>query len=607
MSPHYPASSSSGAAGSPGPEVATTLFVGSISPGISDTWLTQLLEACGHMRSLKRASKAFAFAEYADPDSVLRAISVLNGRQLPSMGADVSAPAKKLLVKADEKTKRFLEQYEQNRLTHADDTRAETYAISTVDNIVRQMQDPNAVVEADPTRPGYTVPDHLKDLPPEELPEESRGTVLSEIEHFRQAAAARDAESRRKEAELERQRASERARIVGTQSSSSSSIRNGAMEDGPQSYRRPVEFQTSSRSQEVQVHRDPEEQDEIDWRRKQDANAARKQADAAEAERSYSVKERQRLARWEREADRQQADRDRSERDAVALLRKWEDWRDETATKRELFYTDRKRWRQFRASAREREEELDEQDRKAEAQEIVRAREESERFLAQQAEDMARLTEQQRASGVLVPAEGGGSLAPLKLTFSHKQTASDGQATHNNVNGASTAPITSVLGELDEDEREKRASRIKQISLTVEPSEEELQVKRQNIANSLPQDPAALFQQTPQWTHIDADAIDGQYRQWVDVEIEDSLGEKVEELVSVVIEALHAHKTAHDLIEAVEPVSSLSSAISRSVRLMLCACRVFFLQVLDDEAEVLVAKLWRMLLIDSLAASGMNR
>ncbi len=79
-----PDHTSSSASSSSGPEVATTLFVGSISPGISDTWLTKLLEACGHLRSLKRASKAFGFAEYADPDSVLRAIEVLQGRELPS-------------------------------------------------------------------------------------------------------------------------------------------------------------------------------------------------------------------------------------------------------------------------------------------------------------------------------------------------------------------------------------------------------------------------------------------------------------------------------------------------------------------------------------------
>ena len=99
-------------------EAATTLFVGSISPGINDTWLTKLLEACGSLRSLKRVSKAFGFAEFYEPDAVIRAIQVLNGRELPPMGVEgQSGQAKKLVVKADEKTKKFLEQYESKRVT----------------------------------------------------------------------------------------------------------------------------------------------------------------------------------------------------------------------------------------------------------------------------------------------------------------------------------------------------------------------------------------------------------------------------------------------------------------------------------------------------------
>ena len=538
-----------------GPEVATTLFVGSISPGISDTWLTKLLEACGNLRSLKRASKAFGFAEYADPDSVLRAIQVLHGRELPPMGAEASAPPKKLIVKADERTKRFIETYEQTRVASADDKGSENRALSAVKDIVRQMADPNAEVESDPSKPGYVVPDHLKDLPPEELPEDQRATVLGEIEQFRQAAAARDAETRRREAEFERQREAERARRADLQAASSSS-RDARYADDPQRYRRPVDFHAaSSYDAKADAAREPEEADEIEEKERQERKKEAARAAAADAERAYSVRERQRLSHWEKEQDRERAEAHKWEREGVSLLRKWEDWRDDIATRKELFYTDRQRWRQFRASARRREEEADDRDRALEAEEKARAQEETEKFLAQQAAEMAKLTEQQRAAGVLVPGQGG-SLAPIKLNFASgaKPDASDEAAP---VNGTTSQkpPTTAVLGEAEEDEQTKRAGRLKLIQLGTEMSEEEKAAKLVQISETLPKDTASVFAQEPKWEWVDEQLIQRKYRPWADAEIEESLGEKVEELVTVVIEGLQGHSSAQALVEQVEPVS----------------------------------------------------
>ncbi|SNX85030.1 related to SNU71 - component of U1 snRNP required for mRNA splicing via spliceosome [Melanopsichium pennsylvanicum] len=565
-----------------GPEVATTLFVGSISPGISDTWLTKLLEACGNLRTLKRASKAFGFAEYADPDSVLRAIQVLQGRELPSMGAEASAPPKKLLVKADEKTKKFLEKYQHTRVASSDDKARQSRALSAVNDVVRQMSDPHATVELDPSKPGYVVPDHLKDLPPEELPEDQRATVLSEIEQFRQVAAARDAETRRREAEYERQRAMERVRRENLQAAASSSSRNGRSTDDPQSYRRPVDFHSaSSYEARIDAVREPEEADEIQEKQRQERKRAASRAAAADAEGAYLVRERQRLAHWEKEADRATAEADKWEQDGVAMLRRWQDWKDEYATRKELFYTDRQRWRQFRAQARRREQQADDNDRALEADEKLKAQEETNKFLAQQAAEMAKLTEQQRAAGVLV--QQGGTLAPIKLNFGPIKSAdtSEGFAATNGVTPAAagaTKPSNAVLGEADEDDQSKRTGRLKHIQLGSTMSEEERSAKLVQLASTLPTDTALIFAQTPKWEWVDEALIQSKYRRWVDAEIEESLGEKVDELVTVVIEALQAHREARDFVEQVEPV-------------------------LAEEAEAFVEKLWRLVIIDSLAAA----
>ncbi len=554
---HSPASESNGgAASSSTPEVATTLFVGSISPGISDSWLTRLLEACGHLRSLKRASKAFGFAEYADPDSVLRAIHVLQGLQLPSMGAEASAPPKKLVVKADERTKRFLDKYQHTRVASATDRANDDRAHTAVRHVVRNMSDPNAEVEVDPSRPGYVVPDHLKDLPPEELPEDQRATVLSEIEQFRLAAAARDAETRRREAEFERQRAVERARRADLQASSS---RNG---EDAQSYRKPVDFHAaSSYDAQADVVREPEDADQVAEDERRERAQASARAAASDAERAYLVRERQRLTHWQKEADRQAADAERCERDAAVQLRRWTEWSDESATRKELFYTDRPRWRQFRASARRREQEADAADREMEQDEKARAQQESETFLAQQAAEMARLTQQQRAAGVLVD----NSLAPIKITFTGTEPTPS--ATAGNAVGK-------VLGE--EEDEQKRG--LKHIHLGEELSASEREKQLAAIAAGLPKDTAELLAQTPGWEWID-EAMVRKYRGWVDAQIEESLGEKVDELVNVVVETIQSHASASALVEVVEPV-------------------------LDDEAEAFVEKLWRMVLIDSHAAAA---
>ncbi|PKB98451.1 hypothetical protein RhiirA5_403941, partial [Rhizophagus irregularis] len=65
--------------------------------------------------------KGFGFAEYADADSVLRALRVLGGEGsgdgkkdkgvvLPAL--EEGANGKKLIVKADENTRKYLNQYE---------------------------------------------------------------------------------------------------------------------------------------------------------------------------------------------------------------------------------------------------------------------------------------------------------------------------------------------------------------------------------------------------------------------------------------------------------------------------------------------------------------
>uniref|UniRef100_A0A8C1ILM2 RNA binding motif protein 25b n=1 Tax=Cyprinus carpio TaxID=7962 RepID=A0A8C1ILM2_CYPCA len=86
----------------------TTVFVGNISEKASDMLIRQLLAKCGLVLSWKRVQgasgklQAFGFCEYKEPESTLRSLRLLHELQIGE---------KKLLVKVDAKTKAQLDEW----------------------------------------------------------------------------------------------------------------------------------------------------------------------------------------------------------------------------------------------------------------------------------------------------------------------------------------------------------------------------------------------------------------------------------------------------------------------------------------------------------------
>ncbi|KAE8231902.1 hypothetical protein CF326_g3078 [Tilletia indica] len=444
--PQAPGSTTPGSAQAPpplgAPEPATTLFVGSIAAGVTDVWITRLLEACGSLRQLKRPNKAFGFAEFHDPGSVKRALKTLNGLELPAFQS--GEPSKKLAVKADEKTKKYMEGWENERMATDQDDVNDSEAVSRVQSIVQRMSDPNSRNEgADSSIAAYEIPAHLKDLTSEDLPEEHRGSVLNEIEQFRQAAAAREEAARKKELDLERQRARDREQRDraaaagggggrggpnGSSSGPSGSRGNGRFGSGadPQSYNRPLNF-VSERGAKQEgpaddlSNLDPEERDEVEERRRKKAKEIEDDRNFEDAERRAVQRERARVTHWERELTREKADEERRQRDKDSMLRFYQNWSEEESQEKEMFYYDRSRWRHHRLNFRRREQEKDARDEEAEAVAAAAAAAEAERFLAQQAADMAALQERQRAAGILIPGSGTGA---IRLNIAAKKDGS---------------------------------------------------------------------------------------------------------------------------------------------------------------------------------------
>ncbi|WFD04992.1 hypothetical protein MVES1_000317 [Malassezia vespertilionis] len=359
-------------------EAASTVFVGGISPGVNDRWLIELLKSCGSFRSFKRVSKAFGFADFLSAHDVLRALAVLNGVELPSMGVDVGLAPKCLVVKADEKTTAFLDEFQKTLVRTDDDAQEERKARARAMQIVGMMR-AQAGTGADADVNVYEIPAHLKDLRPEELGANRPANILSEIEKFRIAAVARDAEDRRRTLEVEKRRAA-------------------ASQDRVRS------FSPAHAPSDVD---DPEAADVAAEQARCAARTERIQREASEAERIYARKEQDRVAYWRAQY---------AECAPQHKARLWEPQEDAEFA-RELFWLDRRRWLHMRAAEVARERAADDADRHAQRNEEEKARQEAEAFLAEQEREMAEFAERQRASGLLVH-DG----APLRL---HVHMATD--------------------------------------------------------------------------------------------------------------------------------------------------------------------------------------
>lgn len=595
-----------------GTDASTTVFVGSITPGISDSMLRQLLNTCGQLVNLRRISPAFGFATFDHPEAVMRAIDLLNGLELPSPGVmdkeEAASKAKRLNVKADEKTKAFVETYKANRSSRAtaeDDLDAS--GKSNIQVLIDTLRRPEALslFPDSSSANSSAVPAHLKDLPPEDVPEEHRSSVLGEIDKFRQASAAREEEKRRRERVLERDR------LAAISRSGLGDGRHGRADisasHDPQSYTSgaPIFVPSSSSSSSAAVEAkttpakelDPEEADEFEEQRRQEAKRKDDERRANDALAAYTHRERTRLLHWNRILDEAASENQRRDKAKAQLIRRTEEWDDTVEHNRELFYVDRLRWRHFRGPMLRREMDEDEADALREAEEQRKAEEEAQKFLERQEEEMKRHLEEQRKAGVLVA--DGTTMQPLKLKMASGTTTvtagSAGAPTSASAAGdgaegtaASTAPVAAAGFRMEDDNDEDAGAGRKRRGLkvnlsdgmTAEERRATIEAKRVEVRSSLEGlDAIELYARTVKWEWIDEALISSTLGPKVSAAINQAVGEAVPELADVVLEKIRAHDEAKRIEEAVEPV-------------------------LAEDAESFTVGIWKALVEESAVASS---
>ncbi|KAJ7508259.1 hypothetical protein B0H11DRAFT_21373 [Mycena galericulata] len=566
------------------PQKQTTLFVGSISGGITDATLNALLTACGPIKSFKRlitpANKpqGFGFAEFEEPDGALRALALLNNVELPAL--EDGCANKKLLIKADEKTRAFLDAYASTRPLEPASAQAAKAAIDTVVSDVTRL-----AAASTSEKEKYVVPPHLHDLQEADLPETQRGLVISEIAQFRERAAKREREKMRelqqqtqmpggggapsgpKMREWGRPKESSEAQQQHSspQQQQQQAPRDQGMGKGAQGYNKPVDFVREVRKGPMQTDEELEAERKEGRRRDEEVSFR-------DRERRYEPRERARILALERAIARQRATAEAEARDRVDVRARLEAWDDDESD--ELFYVDRARWRSVRARHLAAERSADAASAAFEEEEAANLARESEDFLARQMGEMQALAEEQRRAGLLL--DDG---APVRLSVSlgglvAKEKEKDG-------GGAAGGVREGVFGVEEDEEDAARKRKVPLVKLDFSAAEagpEATRERLEGMKERVPADREALFKAKVRWDGMTDSMIDRKFEPLVKRLMTQYLGdaEEAEELIMFVVEHLKDHKGPAKLVEGLEPV-------------------------LEEEAVEVTAAVWRQLIFESMA------
>ncbi|KAF9886687.1 hypothetical protein FE257_011201 [Aspergillus nanangensis] len=628
-------------------EIVRTLFVGGITEGIGgDEGIERILRSAGNLRRWIRATDAddkpckFGFAEYEDPESLGTAVEVLKDvevplkTQTPSEGGekeDSEVEKSKLLVVVDDSSLQYLEQYEstrgeqdpaelQSRLDNARATLAsvlsdmfhptsptqkeETSAIDREGDTAMKDTDGQTDGNAEVVTIPITIEDELSDIPAE-----MRETVAKEISAFRERSNRRDVERLKREEEIE---SMERARNAGPRASRLASppptapsgpaagangIPLGPRDRGmpnapsgpkgfgvqiPKDYQKGVSFVNGGSMNggpAIQIDREDEDSDASDEeleRRRQEKKEADREKQFLDQERRWLNRERSRTAALERETKRdkeEEAKLQEVREDADKRLQSWND-DVEVSRKADDYYADRGAWLRSRASYRAREISMDDADRAAEERERARSVQQREQargmaddFLARQAEELE--TRPQAAQAAQAPRE------PQRFKLSLGAAAQKAQA------ATSRRTVAEVEGLLEDEEESEATTRKPLIPIKFDSAaeaaglteEERAQAARQ-LAAEIPNEKEGLWSWDVKWEFVDESVVSDQLKPFVEKKIVEYLGVQEQMLVDVVEEHVRKHGRPQELVEQLE-------------------------EALDEEAEVLVRKLWRMIIFFS--------
>ncbi|ORZ24103.1 hypothetical protein BCR42DRAFT_446075 [Absidia repens] len=572
-----------------------TLFVGAIPTGVQDDWIDQLLKACGVLLEWKRVKdqagnpKGFGFATYHSPDSVLRALRVLGGEEnyagIILKAQDGSGVEKKLIVKADDTVRQYLDQYKGSKepAQLADEKEQDTKALETVTSIVQSIASgKQADVTTTPASSSSPATGNNK-------PINSLDTLSQDLAFLRERATRKQQQQQQSPPHTDSLQQTRR------------------MEEGRrQDQRRQHQRQEFVRGQTEQLSID-----EYDIRMAQDdeeAEQRRREKHQKEMENSFRQREKRfeqqeatQLIDYEDDLNREKADEKRREQDKAYWAERLAEWDDEiemTNDKNE-FYSDRSRWRKARASIRRREEERDEKDRQLELEKIQAASEEhnDERENSPPLDtnnDDTNNNDNNNVSAstpyVQQPTEVKPSvivqmkpIAPTKIKSNisrqlpAKRASGLGGDDDDDEDGGRKRRVLIPLdySGIENDGETEKQQDIDNSTVTGEPvSEEERNKRIKELIASIPSSEDDLWAWNIRWDVLNDTLIAEKLSPFVSKKIVELVGVEEEELASFILESIKKQTPPLDLVKELE-------------------------MALDEDALVFVMKLWRTIIFET--------
>jgi len=645
-------------------EVRRTIFVAGLDDGTPEDSQVEQVLACGgavRLRTWTRLLDAdghpctFGFAEYEDANSLHLVSEIFKDGavELPLRDKSASRALVKnedgelkkaklkvsclsffpdyrprltqstLQIYIDEKSTEYIEQWSKSKIsdeelhfkldTAREDLTACLKRLESLDTLPNPADVSRDTVMADsdadilnisvPAAAAGAQEDELSDIPAD-----MRETVAAEIKAFRQRSLQRDLERLRKEDELEaaeRLRSGPRAfRLASPPPSSAPSGPNGAplgprssvvagAPQGPKGYRgaqMPKDYADGVAFTNGADHHEEDDDsasdDELERRRD-----ARKKEDLdkiyLDQERRWLNVERRHIASLARAEAEEASEKASQLLRREALAAKFREFDDEEELRRpvELFYRDRKTWRRARAEFRRKERDQDARDRFAEEKELGHeqrrlddARGMADDFLSQTAQDLSRSRPNQRAGFSLNLSGSANNTHPdRRIADNDAQDESGGRVSR----GQRMQDMENLLDDSDDivpevDRKPLRQLDLKPLAPGERMSDEQRLEATRQLASSIPNETAALFAWPIKWEHLTSAVIDDQLRPYVQKKIFESLGVQEDMLVEI-IEGVVRDQGRPERI--VEELSGL----------------------LDEEAEGLARKVWRMVVFFSEA------
>ncbi|KAH8690758.1 hypothetical protein BGW36DRAFT_389273 [Talaromyces proteolyticus] len=616
-------------------EILRTIFVGGITEGTGgDDGVERILRCAGNLKRWIRATDAddkpckFGFAEFEDPDSLSIALEVLKDvevpvkRQMPRKAdekEDSEVDKSTLLIVFDEGTVKYIEQYESSK-TEEQDSEQQPRIESARQNLASVLSDlthpavpPQAEEASAVDRDGditmregegkdgsaevVTIPitaeDELSDIPAE-----MRESVAKEIAAFRERSNRRDLERLRREEEIE---SMERARNaggrinrlaspplsapsgpaggangvpLGPRDRSIANAPSGPKGFGvqiPKDYQKGVSFVNGNGVGFDGEDEGTDASDEELERRRQSKKNGELEKQYLDQERRWLNRERSRTAAVERERNRDKDEEAKLQEAKEAMAKFLSEWNDdiESGRKAEDYYADHGAWVRSRTSIRGREIKADEADRAAEEREKTRSAQQREQargmaddFLARQAQELETRNQ--------APREPQRFKLSLGAAAQQKAQAATSRRT-----------VAEVEGLLEDEEEVDTTTKRTLVPIKFDSAaeasgltdEERAQAARQ-LAAEIPTSKEGLWKWEVKWEFVDESVLGDQLKPFVEKKIMEYLGVQEQMLVDVVEEHLRRHGPPQELVEQLA-------------------------EALDEEAEVLVKKLWRMIIFFS--------